>query len=70
MVDPITIEPEAFYDDLMVANLLEVGRELLARARKDGDLRYVRKGKRILFKGSWLLAWLGSDAATRQEVPA
>jgi hypothetical protein len=34
----------------------------LAAARRAGALRHTRRGHRILYKGSWILAWLESEA--------
>jgi len=33
----------------------------LSRARRDGELRFTRKGKRILYMGEWILDWLSAD---------
>ena len=33
----------------------------LARARRDGDLRYARKGQRVLYLGRWVVEWISID---------
>jgi hypothetical protein len=54
----ILIHPECFYDDEAVYTALGISQGTLARARRAGDLRFVRKGQRTLYLGRWLLAWL------------
>ncbi len=55
------IDPDGVYDDLGVYDALEIRTSALARARRDGGLRYVRRGGRFLYLGSWLLSWLTSN---------
>jgi hypothetical protein len=66
MVTAIKIDPAGIYDDALLYELLEVGAQTLARARRSGELRHVRKGQRILYLGSWVLDWLG--VSPRREV--
>jgi hypothetical protein len=65
MPDTITIQPTGIYgaDDLCA--LLDVGRQTLADARRSGALRSVRKGRRVIFLGEWVLGWLRDEG---QEV--
>jgi hypothetical protein len=65
-VSAIQIDPTGIYDDVLLYGALEVSTSTLAKARREGRLRYTRQGKRILYLGSWVLAWLEADA--RQEV--
>jgi hypothetical protein len=58
MIEPVLIEPEALYDDSALRLTLGVTSATLANARRTGMLRYSRRGKRTLYKGSWILAWL------------
>jgi hypothetical protein len=64
MPDTITIHPTGIYctDDLCV--MLDVSPDTVADARRAGALRWVRKGRRILYLGQWVLDWLsaGEDA--------
>jgi hypothetical protein len=62
MVNPVFIAPQAIYDDGAVSLALGIPPTTLNRARRDGTLRYTRKGKRVLYLGKWLLAWLEADA--------
>jgi excisionase family DNA binding protein len=53
-----TIELLRLYSTDEVCELLDVSREALGRARKSGALRAVRPGRRVMFLGEALLAWL------------
>jgi len=63
MIEPIRIEPEALYDDGSLRQAIGVTPAALAAARRAGLLRYSRAGKRTLYKGEWISAWLESTAA-------
>jgi hypothetical protein len=56
------IDPAGVYDDAGLYAALEVSYQTLARARRDGRLRYTRQGRRVLYLGQWLLDWLAADA--------
>ncbi len=62
MPDTATIHPNGIYstDDLCV--MLDVSPQTAAEARRSGALRWVRKGRRVLYLGEWVLAWLRADA--------
>jgi hypothetical protein len=60
MVRSVSIQPDAFYDEQLF-QALEVSAATLARARREGRLRYTRKGKRTLYLGQWVLDWLRAD---------
>lgn len=64
---PVWIEPDAFYHDGQVRLLLGITSATLARARKQGRLRFARQGKRTLYRGSWLLEWLELEADVTRE---
>jgi hypothetical protein len=61
------IDPEGWYDDAWLYEALGLRAGALARARREGELRFTRKGNRILYYGAWLRDWLLSGAE-RQEV--
>jgi hypothetical protein len=63
MTEPILIDPDALYDDGALCLSLGVTSSSVAAARRAGTLRYARQGKRTLYKGAWILAWLESEAA-------
>jgi hypothetical protein len=59
----IHIDPNGFYDDDLLYCALELSSQTLTRARLAGELRFVRKGKRILYLGQWVIDWLTRDAS-------
>jgi hypothetical protein len=68
MIEPVVIEPGALLDDGALRQALGLTLATLAAARRSGALRFSRQGNRILYKGSWVLDWLESEA-TRTEAP-
>jgi hypothetical protein len=60
------IDPETIYDTGAVVLALDVPSSTLARARREGRLRYSRQGRRVLYLGKWLLEWLATDAAGKE----
>jgi hypothetical protein len=62
MTSPVLIDPTAVYDDGAVVFTLNLPSATLARARRDGQLRYTRKGRRVLYLGQWLLDWIAASA--------
>lgn len=69
MIEPVRIEPDAVYDDGAVYQALGLTRTALAAARRLGALRYTRRGKRTLYKGAWILAWLEAGESPCQAAP-
>lgn len=65
----VRIELDGVYDDDILYAVLGVSAQTLARSRRDGSLRYTRKGKRILYLGRWVLSWLvaGVDEMSDQR---
>jgi hypothetical protein len=74
MSEPIIIDPAAFYDDWSLSEALGIPLGTIAAARRSGALRCVVRGKRTLYRGSWVLSWLDAPAAhktaTGEGVPA
>lgn len=66
MVSPVHIYPDAIYDDGAVVVTLGIPSTSLVRARREGQLRYTRQGRRALYLGRWLLAWLESATAPQE----
>jgi hypothetical protein len=58
--------PAGIYDDDALYAVLGVSSQTLARARRDGELRHVRKGKRVLYLGQWVLDWLTGEGPARE----
>jgi hypothetical protein len=65
MIEPVRIEPESIYDDGSLRQALGLTPAALAAARRTGTLRYTRSGKRILYRGSWILSWLDSPCTQK-----
>ena len=71
MQEPISIKPDAVYDDGALYLSLGLTPAALAKARRGGELRFTRQGKRTLYLGQWVLDWLRHSAQaadTRQGV--
>jgi hypothetical protein len=66
--ETIRIASDGVYDDASLYAALEVSASTLANARRDGRLRYTKKGKRILYMGQWVLDWLHADAGRETTV--
>jgi hypothetical protein len=60
-----TIHPTGLYGTDDVCAMLDVSPETLADARRSGELRAARKGRRVIYLGEWLLTWLRQEEATR-----
>jgi hypothetical protein len=61
MVSPVKIDPESIYDDGSILFTLDISSETLARARREGRLRFTRQGRRVLYLGRWILEWLSAN---------
>ncbi len=64
---PITIHCDAFYDDWTLSEALGLPLGTIVAARRTGALRFTQKGKRTLYKGSWVVDWLDSSAVQAAE---
>ncbi|HEY7428849.1 MAG TPA: hypothetical protein VH682_31755 [Gemmataceae bacterium] len=60
------VYPDGIYDDLLLGSVLDLSPQVLANARRMGELRYTRKGKRTLYLGRWVLEWLTADERPEQ----
>jgi hypothetical protein len=67
MPGTIQIDPHTIFTDGGLRLLLGLPSATLARARREGRLRYTRRGKQIFYTGEWVVAWLvgerGSSAS-------
>jgi hypothetical protein len=62
MIEPVRIEPNHLFDDSALYQTFGLSQTALAAARRNGSLRFVRHGHRILYLGSWVLSWLEASA--------
>jgi hypothetical protein len=60
--EPYVISPDALYDDAALSKALGIRPGSLDRARKNGELRFTKRGGRVLYLGRWVQDWL-----TREE---
>jgi hypothetical protein len=58
MPDLVTINPLGVYTANQLSTMLDVSEATLAEARRSGALRAVKKGRRQLYLGRWVLSWL------------
>ena len=61
---PVLIDPEGIYTDGQIRLMLDLTEATMARARREGGLRYTRQNKRVLYRGQWITDWLESSADT------
>lgn len=64
MVAGTNIEPAKFYDPFAISNALGITEAEQKRARDNGELNFTRKGRRILYRGEWLIDWLQPEVVT------
>lgn len=67
MHEPISIKPDAVYDDGSLHLALGLTPSTLAKARRSGDLRFNRQGKRTFYLGQWVLEWLRQTAQAADD---
>jgi hypothetical protein len=56
--EPLTIHPDAIYDEAAVVLHLGIASDTLTRARRRKELRSSRRGRRTYYLGRWLRDWL------------
>jgi hypothetical protein len=66
-LQPVRIDPDAFYDEGTARLLLGVTAAALSSARSKGALRSVKRGLRTFYKGSWILDWLEGPGAAQES---
>ncbi len=64
---PFHIDPAAVYDDATIVLSLGIPSTILAKARRKGDLRFCRRGRRYFHLGKWLLNWLTEEPSQSKE---
>lgn len=76
LLEPIQIIPDALYTDEALRLVLGLAENTIARARRDGSLRHVRRGLRNFYLGCWIMEWMtradatGVEGVSVDEVPA
>jgi hypothetical protein len=50
--------PNGVYDDVSLYTTLGVSAQVLADARRSGELRFARKERRVIYLGKWVERWL------------
>ena len=63
-----SIVPDGVYGDGALVLGLGVTHAALAQARREGELRYTRKGRRVLYLGQWIIDWLEGSEMEDQHV--
>lgn len=66
---PVKIDPVAVYHAGDVALILDVPLATLDKARRDGNLPFVRRGNRIFITGRAVLDWLTPDDRSEVATP-
>jgi len=67
MLHPVSINPNAIYDDGSLRQALGLTDATLAAARRNSSLRFTRQGKRTFYLGQWVLDWLETTAKELSE---
>jgi hypothetical protein len=62
---PVRIDPDAVYTVGTIVLTLNIPSATIDRARRTGELKYVRRGHRIYVLGRNLLAWLAPTASSQ-----
>lgn len=63
------LDPAGVYDDGSLVIGLRLTYATLAKARRTGELRFTRKGKRVLYRGEWLIEWLEHRPSPSEGAP-
>jgi hypothetical protein len=67
VIDAVSIDPTAIYDDGALYCALGITSAALSKARRSGLLRFSQKGRRILYVGQWIIDWINADGQGPQE---
>ena len=70
MTETVEFHPNAVYAEGQVRLMLGLSEMSIADARRRGDLRFTRKGNRILFLGQWIIDWLNEKPVSSQSQQA
>ena len=67
MTPALQIDPNAVYEEGAISLALGIPLASLLKARRDGELKFVRRGRRVFIIGRNLLAWLEPEPAVTRE---
>jgi hypothetical protein len=67
--DPLPIDAQAIYDEAAVVLSFGIASSTLARARRRGELRASRRGRRTYYLGQWLIDWLIGESGKKAMPP-
>lgn len=63
----LQIDPNGVYEEGAVSLALDIPLASLSKARREGELRFVRRGRRVFITGRNLLAWLDPSERDSRE---
>lgn len=68
MNEPVTIDPDAIFDENAIRDTFGLRHSTIDRARREGKLQPTRIGSKRFYKGAQILAWLrGESSAAPRE---
>jgi len=67
MSESFTIDPDAVYNDATLVIGLGITLTTLRQARRSGTLRATRKGRRVLYRGQWVIDRLERDVPAMKK---
>jgi hypothetical protein len=67
MIEGISIQSSAVYDDIALQVSIGLSQAVLTRARRERRLRFSRQGRRIVYLGEWILDWLERDSSAPSD---
>jgi hypothetical protein len=70
MISGVQIDPQAVYDDGALSCQLGLSASALARARRQGRLRFTSQGNRIFYLGQWVVDWLKAEGEGKEAAHA
>ncbi len=59
----LTVEPTAIYDEYQIRRALGLTEHLMLKERRDGRIKFARRGRRVYYLGSWIINWMEGDTA-------
>ena len=70
MPDTATIHPNGVYGTDDLCAMPDASPQTVAEARRLGALRWTRVGRRVVYLGEWVLAWLRSEGQGKEATHA